>query len=70
MLVVYLQNLGAAEHRVLWLQRSPYLRRCVVLLSYSSIVNKDNSSSNLVLSPFHVFWLINIFAYMFNILFI
>ena len=70
MLVVYLQSLGAAKLRVLWLQRSPCLRSWVVLLSHSSIVNKENSSSNLVLSLFHVFWLMNIFDYMFDILFI
>ena len=64
------KNLGAAELRVLWLQRSPCLRSWVVLLSHSLIVNKKNSSSNLVLSLFHVFWLMNIFDYMFDILFI
>ena len=56
MLVVYLQSLGAAELRVLWLQRSPYVRSWVVLLSYSPLVNKENYSSNLVLSLFHVYW--------------
>ena len=56
MLVVYLDNLGVAELRVLWLQRSPCVRSWFVLLSYSSLVNKDNSSSNLVLSLFHVYW--------------
>ena len=70
MLVVYLQNLGAVELRVLWLQRIPCLRSWVVLLSHSSIVNKDNSSSNLVVSLFHVYWLMNIFVYMFNMFFI
>ena len=70
MLVVYIHNLGVAELRVLWLQRSPCLRSWVVLLSHSSIVNKENSSSNLVLILFHVFWLMDIFAYMFHILFI
>ena len=44
----------AAEIRVLWLQRSPCLRRWVVHLSHSLIVNKENSSSNFVLSLFHV----------------
>ena len=70
MLVVYLQNIGAAELRVLWSQRIHCVKRWVVLLSYSSLVNKENSSSNLVLSLFHVFWLMNIFDYMFDILFI
>ena len=46
------------------------VRSWVVLLSHSLIVNKDNSSSNLVLSLFHVLWLMNIFDYMFDILFI
>ena len=45
---------GAAEIRVLWLQRSPCLRRWVVHLSHSLIVNKENPSSNFVLSLFHV----------------
>ena len=70
MLVVYLQSLGVAKLRVLWLQRSPCLRSWVVRLSHSSIVNKENSSSNLVLSLFHVYGLMNILAYMLNMLFI
>ena len=70
MLVVYLQNLGAAELRVLWLQRSRCFRSWVVLLSHSSIVNEENSSSNNVLSLFHVSWLMNVFDYIFYILFI
>ena len=70
MLVVYIQSLGAAELRVLWLQRSPCLRSWVVLLSHSLIVNKENSSSNIVLSLFHVLWLMNVFDYIFDILFI
>ena len=57
MMVVYLQSLGAAELRVLWFQRSPCVRSWVVLLSCSPLVNKENSSSNLVLSLFHVYWL-------------
>ena len=70
MLVVYLQNLGAAKLRFFWLQRSPCLRSWVVLLSHSLIVNKENSSSNIVLSLFHVLWLMNVFDYIFDILFI
>ena len=70
MVVLYLQNIGVAELRVLWLQRIPCLRSWVVLLSHSLSVNKDNSSTNIVLSLFHVFWLMNIFAYMFDIFFI
>ena len=57
MLVVYLQSLAATEIRVLWLQRIPYVRSWVVLLSCSPLVNKENSSSNLVLSLFHVYCL-------------
>ena len=57
MLVVYIQSLGAAKLKLLWLQRSPCLRSWVVLLSYSPLVNKENSSSNLVLSLLHVYWL-------------
>ena len=60
----------AAELRVLWLQRSPCFRRWDVHLSHSLIVNKENSSSNFVLNLFHILWLMNVFAYMFNILFI
>ena len=56
MLVVYLQSLGVEELRVLWLQRIPYVISWVVLLSYSPFVKKENSSSNLVLSLFHVYW--------------
>ena len=56
MLVVYLQNLGAAELRVLWLQRSPCVRSWVVFLPISLLVNKENSSSNLVLCLSHVYW--------------
>ena len=41
----------SSELRVLWLQ-SPCLRHWVVHLSHSLIVNKDNSSSNIVLSLF------------------
>ena len=52
---------GAAELRILWLQRSPCFRHWVVHLSHSLIVNKENSSSNFVLSLFHVSWLMNIF---------
>ena len=70
MLVVYLQNLGAAELKVLWLQRSPCLISWVVFLSYSSIVNKENSSSNLVLCIFHVYWLANMFVLIINMMFI
>ena len=70
MLVVYLQNLGAAELRVLWLQRSLCLRSWVVFLSYSSIVNKENYSSNLVLCTFHVYWLMSMFVHIINMLFI
>ena len=70
MLVVYIHNIGAVELRVLWLQMITCLRSWVVLLSHSSIVNKENSSSNLVLSIFHVFWLMNMFAHMFDIFFI
>ena len=55
------RSIGAAELRVLWLERSPYLRSWVVLLSHSLIVNKENSSSNIVLSLFHVLGLMNIF---------
>ena len=70
MLVVYLQSLGVAELIFLWLQSSPCLRSWVVLLSHSSIVNEENSSSNLVLSLFHVYWLMNILVYMLNVIFI
>ena len=70
MVVVYLQNLGEAKLSVFWLQRNPYLRSWVVFLSFSLIVNKENSSSNLVLSLFHVLWLMNVFDYVFDILFI
>ena len=55
------ESFGAEKLRILCLQRSPCLRRWVVHLSHSLIVNKDNSSSNFVLSLFHVSWLINIF---------
>ena len=41
----------------------------VGLYSYL-IVNKENYSSNIVLSLFHVSWLMNIFDYLFDILFI
>ena len=61
MLVVYPNNIGVAELKVIWLQRSPCLRRWVVHLSHSLIVNKENSYSNIVLSLFHVLWLMNIF---------
>ena len=44
------------------------LRIWVVFLSHSLIVNKENSSSNLVLSLFHVLWLMNIFDYVLDIL--
>ena len=56
MLVVYLQNLGATKLRVLWLKRIPCVRSWVVLLSCSPLVNKENSSSNLVLILCHVYW--------------
>ena len=70
MLVVYIQSLGATKLRFLWLQRSPCLKSWVVLLSYSSILNKENFYSNLVLSLFHVYWLMNILVYMLNMIFI
>ena len=57
----YSKVFGAAELRILWLQRSPCLRHWVVHLSHSVIVNKENSSSNIVLSLFHVLWLMNVF---------
>ena len=38
------------------------------LISFTD--NKENSSSNLVLSLFHVLWLMNVFDYIFDILFI
>ena len=59
-----------AELRVLWLQRSPFLRRWVVHLSHSLIINKEIYSSNIVLSLFHVSWLMNIFDQALYILFI
>ena len=64
MLAVYLQKY--------WNNRtqSPCLRSWVVLLSHSLIVNKENYSSNIVLSLFHVLWLMNIFSYALDILFI
>ena len=61
---------GAIELRVLWLQRSPLFRRWVVHLSHSLIVNKENSSSNFMLSLFHVSWLMNIFHQELYMLFI
>ena len=64
------RSIGEAELRVLWLQRIPCLRSWVVILSHSLIVNKDNSSCNIVLSLFHVLWLMNVFDYVFDILFI
>ena len=70
MLVVYLQNLGAVELGLLWLQRSPCVRSWVVLLSYSPLVNKENSSSNLVLSLFHVYLLNGYVDYVIYMLFI
>ena len=45
---------GAEKLKILWLHRSPCLRRWVVHLSHSLIVNKENYSSNFVLSLFHV----------------
>ena len=51
---IYSEVFGAVEIKVLWLQRSPCLRLWVVHLSHSLIVNKENSSSNFVLSLFHV----------------
>ena len=51
---IYSEVFGVAELRVLWLQRIPCLRRWVVHLSHSLIFNKENSSSNSVLSLFHV----------------
>ena len=44
----------AAKLIILWLQRSPCFRHWVVHLSHSPIVNKENSSSNIALSLFHV----------------
>ena len=35
-----------------------------------TIVNKENPSSNFVLSLFHVLWLMNIFDYALDILFV
>ena len=51
---IYSEVFGAAELRVLWLQRSPCLRHWVVHLSHSLIVNKEDYFSNFVLSLFHV----------------
>ena len=64
MLVVYLQKSWSNK------TQSPCLRSWVVLLSHSLIVNKENSSSNNVLSLFHVLWLMNLFDYALDILFI
>ena len=58
---ISLEVFGAVEIRVLWLYRIPCLRRWVVHLSHSLIVNKENSSSNFLLSLFHVLGLMNIF---------
>ena len=70
MLVVYLQNLGAAELRFLWLQRIPCVRSWVVLLSYSPLVNKESSSSKLILSFFMYIVLMNMCDYVIYMLFI
>ena len=67
---LYSEFFGVVELRVLWLQRIPCLRLWVVLLSHSLIVNKEKSSSNIVLSLFHVSWLMNILDYTLDILFI
>ena len=58
---IFSEVFGAAELRFLWLHRSPCFKRWVVHLSHSLIVNKDNYSSNIMLSLFHVLWLMNIF---------
>ena len=43
----------------------------VIAFGYNTLIfNKENSSSNLVLSLFHVLWLMNVFDYIFDILFI
>ena len=64
MLVVYLQNLGAAKLRVFVSEAGLY--------SYliHRLLTKRIFLPNLVLNLFHVFWLMNIFDYMFDILFI
>ena len=51
---ISLEFFGVVKLRVLWLQWSSCFRCWVVHLSHSLIVNKENSSSNFVLSLFHV----------------
>ena len=70
MMVVYLQKSWSSRTQSPLVAGNPCLRSWVVLLSHSLIVNKENSSSNLVLSLFHVLCLMNVFDYMFDILFI
>ena len=61
MLVVYLQKSWSSRTQSPLVAEESLSQRWVVLLSHPLIVNKENSSSNIVLSPFHVLWLMNIF---------
>ena len=68
MLVVYLKKYWSSR------TQTPFGCRGVLVLearlSHSLIFNKENYSSNIVLSLFHVLWLMNVFDYIFDILFI
>ena len=69
MLVVYLQkSWSSTTQSPLVVEESLSQKLGCTLISFTD--NKENSSSNLVLSLFHVLWLMNIFDYMFDIFFI
>ena len=70
MLVVYLQKYWSSRTQSPLVAEESLSHKWIVLLSHSLIVNKDNSSSNIVLSLFHVSWLMNILDYVLDVLFI
>ena len=70
MLLVYLESLGAAELRVLWLQRSPCVRSWVVFLSTHYFLIKRILLPMLYCAYHMYIGLMNMFNDVINMLFI
>ena len=70
MVVYYLQNIGAIEIKVLWLQRSPCIRSWVVFLPIHCLLIKRFLLPNLYCVYLMYIGLMNIFNCIINMLFI
>ena len=69
MLVVYLQSLGAAELKFIWLQRSPCVRSWVVFLPIHCLLIKRIILPILCCAYLMYIGLMNMFNYIINMFF-